>query len=117
MKVKKEDIQKWANALRSGKYEQGSSYLQFDRKYCCLGVACDLFIPRKKLLLDSYKNIQGDFPRSDQPYAPKWLQNINDDFEEKVDISLSEMNDTGIGCSFNEIADLLELVYIHKALD
>lgn len=116
MKVKKEDIQKWANALRSGKYKQGLLCLQFNGNYCCLGVACDLFIPRKKLVLDSYKNIEGGFPGRNQPYAPKWLQNINVDFEEKVDISLSEINDSK-EYSFNEIADLLELVYIHKALD
>lgn len=35
---------KWIKALRSGKYEQGRGGLSPDkRKYCCLGVLCDLY--------------------------------------------------------------------------
>lgn len=30
-------------ALRSGEYEQGVGYLQKEGKFCCLGVACDLY--------------------------------------------------------------------------
>lgn len=29
---------KWVKALRSGRYEQGNSYLKFGHKFCCLGV-------------------------------------------------------------------------------
>lgn len=32
----------WVAALRSGKYEQGTSFLNRDNKFCCLGVLCDL---------------------------------------------------------------------------
>ncbi|MDB6035972.1 MAG: hypothetical protein JWM16_6310 [Verrucomicrobiales bacterium] len=33
----------WATALRSGKYQQGSSRLKTDDgAFCCLGVACDV---------------------------------------------------------------------------
>lgn len=32
----------WLAALRSGKYEQGKYYLLQNRKYCCLGVLCDV---------------------------------------------------------------------------
>ncbi len=43
-----ENAQKWVEALESGEYEQGKSKLHgrldgVDR-YCCLGVACKLFI-------------------------------------------------------------------------
>jgi len=34
----------WAPALRSGKYEQVAGHLRWDTQYCCLGVACDLYI-------------------------------------------------------------------------
>lgn len=34
----------WVEALRSGKYEQGTHYLEKDGKLCCLGVACRLYI-------------------------------------------------------------------------
>jgi hypothetical protein len=33
----------WVNALRSGKYEQGSEKLRSVRGYCCLGVLCDIY--------------------------------------------------------------------------
>ena len=33
---------KWAAALRSGEYQQGSGFLRKGDSYCCLGVACDL---------------------------------------------------------------------------
>ena len=35
--------QKWINALRSGKYEQGSEKLRSVTGYCCLGVLCDIY--------------------------------------------------------------------------
>jgi uncharacterized protein YeaC (DUF1315 family) len=35
--------QKWIDALRSGKYEQGSEKLRTVSGYCCLGVLCDLY--------------------------------------------------------------------------
>lgn len=45
----KEEKSKWIEALRSGKYRQGDTYLcQSDDKsfqnerYCCLGVLCDI---------------------------------------------------------------------------
>lgn len=34
----KELKQKWIDALRSGKYEQGTGSLEDNGKYCCLGV-------------------------------------------------------------------------------
>ncbi len=33
----------WVNALRSGKYKQGSGKLRSVTGYCCLGVLCDLY--------------------------------------------------------------------------
>jgi hypothetical protein len=39
-----ENAKKWVEALRSGKYEQGNGYLRQGGLYCCLGVACELFI-------------------------------------------------------------------------
>ena len=35
--------EKWIDALRSGKYEQGSEKLRSVTGYCCLGVLCDLY--------------------------------------------------------------------------
>lgn len=33
----------WVDALRSGKYEQGSERLRSVSGYCCLGVLCDIY--------------------------------------------------------------------------
>lgn len=32
----------WINALRSGKYKQGTGQLKLGDQFCCLGVLCDL---------------------------------------------------------------------------
>lgn len=39
----------WITALRSGEYEQGTDLLNYQGKYCCLGVACDVLSKGLKL--------------------------------------------------------------------
>lgn len=114
----KKDIMKWVNALRSGKYRQSTLRLQNDKGFCCLGVACDIFIPKsKQTLYDGF--LIGKTP-SEQKYAPKWLKDINDTFFIPSMGSLTKLNDFGHPkenleeFTFNEIADLLQLVYIEK---
>lgn len=34
---------KWVEALRSGEYQQGKGNLRKGERFCCLGVACDVF--------------------------------------------------------------------------
>ena len=44
MTPNKERIKLWVEALRSGKYQQGRRALRtLDNKYCCLGVACEVY--------------------------------------------------------------------------
>jgi hypothetical protein len=45
MEINIEELKIWISALRSGNYEQGKRRLQNKYGYCCLGVACKLFIP------------------------------------------------------------------------
>jgi hypothetical protein len=40
--VKKDMAMKWVEALRSGKYSQGTGALNNGNKYCCLGVLCEI---------------------------------------------------------------------------
>jgi hypothetical protein len=40
--MKAEIKQLWIDALRSGKYQQGTGALRIVNEYCCLGVLCDL---------------------------------------------------------------------------
>lgn len=49
--MKQADKKKWVKALRSGKYEKGEGALRdYNDKYCCLGVACEIFgIEAKKV--------------------------------------------------------------------
>lgn len=114
MQVQKRTIQKWCTALRSGEYKQGIETLQSTKGFCCLGVACSVVILPKNTTRKHSGYLHGAFP-DDQLYAPKWLQNINYDFGDLTGKSLSDLNDSG-KYNFNEIADLLEAVYIHKVL-
>src|SRR4051812_2834892 len=38
------NARKWVEALRSGRFKQTRGVLTNDEGYCCLGVACQLFI-------------------------------------------------------------------------
>lgn len=117
----KEQIQKWCNALRSGKYKQGKDCLQrAQNTYCCLGVACKIFIPKEQQVfnqneIDKIGHLYGSMP-DQQKQAPEWLEVISDTFQCRTGESLPHLNDVK-ELTFDEIADCLELVYIHKILD
>lgn len=111
----KKQAQMWANALRSGEYLQTTDRLQDKDGYCCLGVACRLFIEPSKLVCDSNGYLVGDMPNC-QDAAPQWLQLINTDLDRKLGMGFSLLNDSAEQYTFDEIADIIELVYVHKAL-
>ncbi len=116
MKIEKKNIRRWCKELRSGKYNQTTHNLQDKHGYCCLGVACKVFIPKDQLELHTYGSyISGGVP-ANQPYSPMWLMNIREDFSGKTDKLIDLLNDEE-DFSFDEIADVLELVYIHEILD
>ena len=54
------NAQKWVDALRSGKYKQTREALRNDEgnepKFCCLGVACDLYA--KETNVDGWQKIE-----------------------------------------------------------
>lgn len=110
-----EDLKKWVAALRSGNFEQGDGRLESNGKYCCLGLACILFIPKEKRRVRSFGSLMGGYPM-EQPFAPDWLKDINDDFgsKHKRSYTLSTLNDDGM--SFEGIADLIETEYIPEEL-
>lgn len=104
----KDQLRTWVKALRSGEYKQTIGTLQDDKGYCCLGVACVLFIPREKLYL--YRGcLEGSLPYA-QSHAPKWLMQINADFKSKYGKYLAGLNDQE-GLSFTEIAQKIEDAY------
>jgi hypothetical protein len=42
MKLRPEVKAEWLTRLRSGNYPQGTTYLRWKGKYCCLGVLCEI---------------------------------------------------------------------------
>lgn len=113
----------WVAALRSGKYKQGMASLHRDDKYCCLGVACDVYRKEtKKGKWLSSPEHQGHVFRADNAgderygYLPRavaaWFgmpKPITDDMDENdlsFEYRLTSLNDSGK--SFAEIADVIE---------
>ena len=117
--MKKEWLDKWLAALRSGEYKQGTQILKsIENKFCCLGVLCDLVA----------KEYPEDF-RWEGPSEGSWFNEFSteDDSGEKVLVSMypprrlydvvgllpideakiAKMNDFGRN-TFTEIADELE---------
>jgi hypothetical protein len=111
----KKEAQKWANALRSGEHDQGRNTLEDESgNVCCLGLACKIFIPVKKQKT-SVGILKGFYPKN-QPYSPAWLRRIDKNMNKKLGFELSYLNDR-MDYTFDEIADLIELVYVHEALN
>lgn len=116
------EISKWVKVLRSGKYNQGHGVLNSNNSYCCLGLACKIFIP-DRLLTKSSGSIEGLYP-SEQINSPEWLTEINNSILSVIGHPLANLNDGDISNelnmvqshSFDEIADILELVYFHAKL-
>ena len=106
----------WVAALRSGKYEQGPGFLKQDDKYCCLGVACDIYIRSNEGLSEAWepevcsRTWKCCGKRSTLPEAAaKWI-GLRDDcgcFRNGPAKSLVELNDSK-KWSFDQIADFIE---------
>jgi hypothetical protein len=123
--MKKEVMEKWVAALRSGKYEQGKGFLNKQGKFCCLGVLCD--IAEKEGVCQSrpseaYEEVLKYGPEAqDSTVTPKavqaWAgfsQRFNTGNPEVTVASeytelLAELNDTGM--KFDQIANLIEKQY------
>ena len=112
MVINQDQLRIWIAALRSGQYQQTNGSLNNDQGYCCLGVACKVLIPADKLVLNNGGFIYGAYP-DEQPEAPQWLKNINDDFmiHGKHFRSLANLNDSKT-FTFAQIADELEKTYL-----
>lgn len=112
------------DALRSGKYEQTSGTLKHENRYCCLGVACELFrlenpayqwIPSQSGY-DIFIDSNATMPLTvyswygftePNPQLRKYPPTEDDGMSEW---SMAGRND--FGATFNEIADALEMEYL-----
>lgn len=119
LKTNKDLVQfkQWIKALRSGKYQQGKYTLQDENGYCCLGVACRVVIKNPSLENGMLRGVSPSY----QDKSPEWLKKVNEDVNTltgRTGFCLMSMNDSpNEQYTFNEIADVLELLYIHKSLD
>lgn len=126
---------KWLEALRSGEYEQGEGYLDVleadgTRKFCCLGVLCDLAV-KDGLEIEFTRTENGGTGfygnagerYSESAFLPKAVQDwagvdsegsipgdgvdiTNKSGDEVTENALIAVNDSGV--PFTKIADLIE---------
>jgi hypothetical protein len=107
--MNKEIANKWAAALRSGKYEQTTQTLQDGEGFCCLGVLCKLAESNGVNITTNDGILEGN-DLSDQNATVNWsdIQSCNGEFGHWD--NLAELNDEE-GYSFNQIADIIEKYY------
>jgi len=114
--MKAEIKQKWLEALRSGKYQQGRQALRNrDQQFCCLGVLCDVVDDSKWNVAFPVGNKYeyGDHADSARTGYPPLSFRERVGLLNKDIITLADMNDghsyDGAGRkSFAEIADWIE---------
>lgn len=108
--MNRENVTKWIEALRSGKYVQGRGKLEHQGRHCCMGVAAkvaDIDIPVVKIeseLAPQYRKIA------------EWLgyevgaatAETYDNAAFRATVLMQRWNDVD-GLTFNQIADKVEL--------
>lgn len=93
---------KWLEALRSGRYEQGTGRLRsIVDKYCCLGVLEDVVNP------EGWSKVFGSWAASDNQIFISDSTSEQAGLTEELEDRLMKMNDIN-GCTFAEIADWIE---------
>lgn len=113
--MKKKIMKKWVEALRSGEFEQGESYLDRNGKYCCLGVLCALAV-NEGVVRVSESAYTGTYDYGDCRMDGSLPKEVMKWSEIKTDMgvlassggktSLATMNDQGV--SFKEISRIIE---------
>ena len=109
--MKKELIEQWIAALRSGEYQQGRERLKDGDNFCCLGVACN--IHPKAEAYELYLHYPSNWIMHDYGINETHdLENLNQVFKCPVTYNnlafyLAWANDS-LGWNFNQIADWIE---------
>ena len=109
------DIQrKWVEALRSGGYQQATSWLFNDAGYCCLGVGYVAYTGKTPPVVGNlYCGTEADADRLRETQNALGLRSEDGKFAEPVTAAgearncLVELNDDA-KWSFHEIADFIE---------
>ena len=106
-----ENAKAWVAALRSDNYQQGRHFLNDGGRYCCLGVACEIYAKAFPLRITHKKELTlyNDSPCQLPEAVQRWLslKENNGSYQDLfLHRSLSIDNDTGK--TFAEIADIIE---------
>ena len=104
----------WIEALRFGGYAQGKEVLSRDNKFCCLGVACEIFKATLDLEVSpasgsntiTYNGVYGTAPFRVIEHLGLY-GDVGDARPASDGSPLAHLNDES-GYSFLEIADLIE---------
>ena len=109
--MRKEIADKWAEALRSGDYEQqmGSLANLHRTRHCCMGVLCEVAI-ENGVEIDTCESVPGfDDERAYLPFRVQAWAGIRNRYGQSTegDVNLVAMNDCGHG--FDEIASTIEV--------
>jgi hypothetical protein len=105
LSINKENVRKWVEALRSGKYKQAQGQLYLDGAYCCLGVVCEL--AGLSVSQGGYYGEPFDANHLTLPsQAAEWL-GVDDENPVIGEYCASAWNDA-YDKTFPEIADLIE---------
>ena len=106
--MKKSIAMKWVEALRSGKYKQGTGelYNKEENAYCCLGVLCainGIFInENNQSLIDEMEDRKAlDIQTNNGTLLSE---------DGMFNTSLDSLNDSG-NYTFDEIADIIQTIY------
>ena len=128
-KMNPEVKQKWIDALRSGKYEQGSERLRSVTGYCCLGVLCDLYAQEHDVEWEFRGNAETNLQLQDYWYfgdqsqflpesVMNWAGLRNHNPQVRIDVEdndednwyyqdeIANVNDSGY--TFNDLSKLIE---------
>lgn len=126
-KAQKNHMKKWIDALRSGEYKKGAGRLISEpgtkkRKFCAMGVACDIFLRSNKKSGWKWDNIYftgpgGNYWTNAPVDVTAWLGMDSNEDQDQV-VTLNDGDDcyeTSIKPhSFKKIADYLEKKYLPK---
>jgi hypothetical protein len=108
--MQKVNRKRWVEALRSGEYEQGQSFLNKNNKFCCLGVLCEIVGVEKEYIPTNYLFSYGE-EKSISACSKEVMDvvGLNDTLGmyNNYSASLANLND-GLGKSFDQIADIIE---------
>lgn len=106
----------WTSALRSGKYKKNKGHLAYQakngsRKFCCLGVLCDLYIqehPENKWSEPNFNELSFLGNRHVLPVeVQRWAGLADENPNVNNGQSLAHHNDFR-GLTFRAIADLID---------